>query len=284
MRETLPGPAARGQPGRLVPVDGTTKPAPEKWVEPEAPARDDVKVDASPLRCPYCHEGVAQDQPGWVACGGCLARHHGACWDERGACASCNGTKRLVVDERRPPSDPEVVAMVARGDRAGALQALRARGLDERAANIALDLAQAAVATTGLRVVHVGPAEVPDPGRWPEAIGWWLQTVTVLIAACVALFGEAEASAGVAVGGLALGGTGLVAAGILGGSTWSRVARGLKVALNVGLGLLGALLIDLLNIPANRPSPALFLFGLFMVAVSAAFAGRANRALRRPTP
>jgi hypothetical protein len=56
---------------------------------PEFASRDDVRVDASPLRCPFCHASVAAVALDWVACKACLARHHAACWSESGACASC---------------------------------------------------------------------------------------------------------------------------------------------------------------------------------------------------
>lgn len=256
-------------------MDGTTKPAPEKWSEPEA-ARDDVKVDASPLRCPYCHEGVDTSAPEWVACSGCLARHHGACWDERGSCSSCGGAKRLVADERRPPSDPEVAAMVARGDRAAALQALRARGLDPRAAEVAVDVAQAAAAATGVRLVQPGEAQ-GDPGRLPEVAGWSAQALVVLAAALVALLAEAEAGVVIGALGLALGVSGLIAGCILGGSIWSRLGRLCKGLFAAGAVGLAVLAVEVTNAPAHRPSPALFLLGLLVAVASAAFAVRAAR-------
>jgi hypothetical protein len=47
------------------------------------------------LRCPFCHEGVTLETDRWVACATCLARHHEACFGERGACASCGHAEAL---------------------------------------------------------------------------------------------------------------------------------------------------------------------------------------------
>lgn len=68
---------------------------PEREREPE---RDDVRVDGSPVRCPFCHEGVDVATEEWVACAGCLARHHGDCWGEGGRCGACKGTEALKRD------------------------------------------------------------------------------------------------------------------------------------------------------------------------------------------
>jgi hypothetical protein len=62
---------------------------------PEVAPRDDVSVSASPTRCPYCHEGIQIDAEAWVACSGCLGRHHRDCWDEGGKCAGCGETEAL---------------------------------------------------------------------------------------------------------------------------------------------------------------------------------------------
>lgn len=67
------------------------KPRPERLPEP-AP-RDDVRVAASALRCPFCHESVEPEASDWLACKLCLARHHEGCWVEgRRRCAACGGT------------------------------------------------------------------------------------------------------------------------------------------------------------------------------------------------
>lgn len=44
---------------------------------------------AAPTRCPFCHDAVDRAAGGWVACEGCLARHHAGCWAEHGACGAC---------------------------------------------------------------------------------------------------------------------------------------------------------------------------------------------------
>jgi hypothetical protein len=75
--------------------DGEKKPfvPPEPPVEPAA--RDDVRAASSPVRCPYCHSDVSPDARDWVVCRACLARHHEACWNEGGACASCRATEAI---------------------------------------------------------------------------------------------------------------------------------------------------------------------------------------------
>lgn len=56
---------------------------------PDAAPRDDVRAATSPVRCPFCHDHVAIDAAGWVACVACLARHHAACWREGARCSAC---------------------------------------------------------------------------------------------------------------------------------------------------------------------------------------------------
>jgi hypothetical protein len=45
-----------------------------------------VQIDV--LRCPYCHDSLANEAHR-VGCGSCLAWHHRECLTELGACASC---------------------------------------------------------------------------------------------------------------------------------------------------------------------------------------------------
>ncbi len=68
-------------------------------------ARDQVRVENGPTRCPFCHESVAPSADDWVACSQCLGRHHTACWDEGAACAGCGHTGRLTAGEAQatPP-------------------------------------------------------------------------------------------------------------------------------------------------------------------------------------
>jgi hypothetical protein len=54
----------------------------------------EVRVEASPTRCPYCHASVAAE-PDTVVCASCLSRHHTECWT--GECASCRSTTALVA-------------------------------------------------------------------------------------------------------------------------------------------------------------------------------------------
>ncbi len=56
--------------------------------------RDDVHVLRN--RCPFCHDDLNVEEEVWIACSGCLARHHEACWTEGGACGSCGGAERLA--------------------------------------------------------------------------------------------------------------------------------------------------------------------------------------------
>ena len=59
-----------------------------------------IRVAASPVRCPFCHDGVDVAET-WVACGVCLARHHADCWEERSACASCKAAVLLAPKPTR---------------------------------------------------------------------------------------------------------------------------------------------------------------------------------------
>jgi hypothetical protein len=69
----------RGADQQLAPVEGV-----------------DVQVGQSPVRCPFCHEGVLVSEEAWVACEGCLARHHADCWGEAGRCACCGAGGALT--------------------------------------------------------------------------------------------------------------------------------------------------------------------------------------------
>lgn len=54
------------------------------------------------MPCPTCRDAIMAEESGWVACGGCLTRHHAACWSV--GCAGCGGGERLVP-RPRPPSE-----------------------------------------------------------------------------------------------------------------------------------------------------------------------------------
>lgn len=71
--------------------------------------RGDVHVLRN--RCPYCHDDLELEEEAWIACAGCLARHHEGCWAEGGACGACGGGERLApvqeagvrLEEAAPP-------------------------------------------------------------------------------------------------------------------------------------------------------------------------------------
>jgi tetratricopeptide (TPR) repeat protein len=69
---------------------------------PEVVPDERVKVGASLVRCPYCHDAVKPESTDWVACRGCLARHHESCWSEHAKCATCAGT--TVLETRARPA------------------------------------------------------------------------------------------------------------------------------------------------------------------------------------
>ncbi len=69
--------------------------------EPEPVELPDVRVATN--RCPFCHEDVVVQTDEWVACWGCQARHHRACWQEGSRCGSC-GETRFV--EESPSATP----------------------------------------------------------------------------------------------------------------------------------------------------------------------------------
>jgi hypothetical protein len=56
---------------------------------------------ASPTHCPWC-KGAIENVKEVVACAACGARHHGACHQENGRCATCGSTDVLVP--RAPPA------------------------------------------------------------------------------------------------------------------------------------------------------------------------------------
>jgi hypothetical protein len=72
----------------------------ERTREAEERRHEEVSVAGSLARCPYCHDEVAPGAGEWVACESCLARHHEACWNESGRCATCKGTRFLARADR----------------------------------------------------------------------------------------------------------------------------------------------------------------------------------------
>ncbi|MEZ0230291.1 MAG: hypothetical protein ACAI25_16835 [Planctomycetota bacterium] len=61
-------------------------------------------------KCPFCHEPLEFDRVAWVACAGCLARHHASCWTESPRCASCADPRALSLPPR-PPRRARVVRL-----------------------------------------------------------------------------------------------------------------------------------------------------------------------------
>src|SRR4051812_43141728 len=62
-----------------------------------SPSPPKIDLHQSPTRCPFCHEGIERTRERWVACAGCLARHHEECWNESGRCSSCQVEMRLEI-------------------------------------------------------------------------------------------------------------------------------------------------------------------------------------------
>src|SRR5581483_7666534 len=82
---------------------------------PSAPAEKDAgagKLATNLSRCPYCHADVHPEASDWVACAGCLARHHQGCWNEHGSCASCHGRETLARKRGRFLLRREVVGLL----------------------------------------------------------------------------------------------------------------------------------------------------------------------------
>lgn len=239
-------------------------PKPRPGPAPPPTERDDVRVEASPVRCPYCHEQVGPEDAGWVACGGCLARHHDACWDEGGACAACGGGRRLVLEPHgepaarpaaaRAPTDDDLAVLVRVGERARALEALRARGLDEPAARAALE-----------RLVSIAFSGRAGRG-WDEATATYLLQAAGLVGAA-ALGGLWAAAAGLlgVIAVLLLGGLGL---GLAARRETSSHALGGLAALNVGALFAWPVMISLLRIEAGRPSLAIAALTLLAAGLS----------------
>jgi hypothetical protein len=75
-----------------------------------------IKVGASSIRCPYCHADIDAKSVVWVACQGCLARHHAACWRESKKCATCGEKKALKPAGHRTPSGTRASAYLAARD------------------------------------------------------------------------------------------------------------------------------------------------------------------------
>lgn len=62
-----------------------------------------VRAKAGITRCPYCHDDLSPQEPDWLDCRWCSARHHPGCWE--GHCASCGGVDSIDsrAAQRRAP-------------------------------------------------------------------------------------------------------------------------------------------------------------------------------------
>ncbi len=58
-------------------------------------AREPVRIDQAPSRCPFCH-GAFESVRDLVACAACGARHHAECYAQNKKCASCGSSDVLV--------------------------------------------------------------------------------------------------------------------------------------------------------------------------------------------
>ncbi len=58
-----------------------------------------IRAAGGPTRCPFCHADVLREEEASVACDGCLARHHTACWSEGKGCANCGETRFLSREQ-----------------------------------------------------------------------------------------------------------------------------------------------------------------------------------------
>lgn len=63
----------------------------------------EIRVEASPTRCPYCHSSVEASEAEAIVCATCLSRHHRECWT--GECASCRATGALGRVEAGPVAE-----------------------------------------------------------------------------------------------------------------------------------------------------------------------------------
>ncbi len=97
-----------------------------------------IRVSGAPVRCPFCHADVDHESDAWVACVSCLARHHGACWQEGNGCASCGHAVSLEGTPSAATADLPCVTIKLRMREAHAAEVdatvpvLVHRGEDER--------------------------------------------------------------------------------------------------------------------------------------------------------
>ncbi len=71
-------------------------------------------------KCPFCHEPLEFQHVAWVACAGCLARHHQSCWTESPRCAACGDPRALTLPPPRPKARGRLVRLAAGAGRLAA--------------------------------------------------------------------------------------------------------------------------------------------------------------------
>jgi hypothetical protein len=89
-------------------MEAELRESPERDRPQDDGPEDEAKLKGQKLalvvqRCPFCHVPVDLAAQEWVACEGCLARHHASCWHDHGSCSSCGGKTELT---RRTDSAP----------------------------------------------------------------------------------------------------------------------------------------------------------------------------------
>ncbi|MBX3466427.1 MAG: hypothetical protein KF878_05955 [Planctomycetes bacterium] len=116
-------------------------------------------------RCPFCHDDVRLDRPGsWVACQGCLARHHAGCWTEARRCAACRADGALARGGGRRPAVVALATGVLLG-LVGGVGLSRVPVERLRASSTAAEVTAVVVtpaATRPTAVAAVAPERVPE--------------------------------------------------------------------------------------------------------------------------
>lgn len=91
----------------------------------------EVRVERD--RCPFCHDAVRPTDEK-VACDGCMAWHHAACWRDHGTCAACGFSGPPSRPERPGRAEPATKVPVDVPPVMPGQAALRARRRDANAA------------------------------------------------------------------------------------------------------------------------------------------------------
>lgn len=155
--------------------------APEPLRREEAELERDRPGSLGLHRCPYCHDDVAAAES--VACQGCLARHHGSCWEESGRCATCSGAVVLRSDGGRPPLTPALVTKLLR--QAGyTLPEIRAALRLGSELSWPAAVALSAILTTGALAAFAA-AVLFFAGDWPRGPAELATNLVMVTLACV---------------------------------------------------------------------------------------------------